>query len=72
VAGKPAKTIDEIPLEWCYGDGVVIDVRHRKAGEYITLDDIKKEVRMPEYASFASQDRMPTNVDAAYKALSRK
>lgn len=34
-----------------------------------SLDDIKKELKMPEYASFGSQDRMPTNVDAAYKAL---
>jgi len=34
-----------------------------------SLDDIKKEVKMPEYASWGSQDRMPTNVDAAYKAL---
>jgi cyclase len=34
-----------------------------------SLDDIKKEVRMPEYASWASQDRFPTNVDAAYKML---
>ena len=33
------------------------------------LDDIKKEVKMPEYASWGSQDRMPTNVEAAYKAL---
>jgi kynurenine formamidase len=49
VAGKPAKTIDEIPLEWCYGDGVVIDVRHRKAGEYITLDDIKKGLKKINY-----------------------
>jgi kynurenine formamidase len=23
--GKPARTIDQIPLEWCYGDGVVLD-----------------------------------------------
>ncbi|HEY4408144.1 MAG TPA: MBL fold metallo-hydrolase [Xanthobacteraceae bacterium] len=37
-----------------------------------SLDDIRKEVKMPEYASFASQDRMPTNVDAAYKALGGK
>jgi cyclase len=34
-----------------------------------SLDDIKKEIQMPEYASFGSQDRMPTNVEAAYKAL---
>src|SRR5258706_218371 len=37
-----------------------------------TLDDIKKELKMPEYASWGSQDRMPTNVEAAYKALGGK
>jgi cyclase len=37
-----------------------------------SLDDIKKEIRMPEYASFGSQERMPTNVEAAYKALGGK
>lgn len=34
-----------------------------------SLDQIKKEVSMPEYASWASQDRMPTNIDAAYRAV---
>jgi cyclase len=34
-----------------------------------TLDDMKKDVKMPEYASFGSQERMPTNIDAAYRAL---
>jgi hypothetical protein len=37
-----------------------------KAGK--SLDDIKKEVRMPEYASWGSQDRFPTNIEAAYKS----
>jgi cyclase len=37
-----------------------------------SFDDIKKEVKMPEYASWGSQDRFPTNVDAAYKALGGK
>jgi len=23
--GLPAKTIDQVPLEWCFGDGVVLD-----------------------------------------------
>ena len=41
-----------------------------KAGK--SLDDIKKEVKMPEYASWGSQDRFPTNVEAAYKALGGK
>jgi cyclase len=34
-----------------------------------SLDQIKKDVRMPEYASWGSQDRFPTNVDAAYKMI---
>jgi cyclase len=37
-----------------------------------TLDDIKKEVKMPEYASWASQDRFPTNIEAAYKMVTGK
>ena len=41
-----------------------------KAGK--SLDDIKKEVKMPEYASWGSQDRFPTNVEAAYKAIAGK
>jgi glyoxylase-like metal-dependent hydrolase (beta-lactamase superfamily II) len=34
-----------------------------------SLDDIKKEVKMPEYASFGNQERFPTNVEAAYKMV---
>ena len=37
-----------------------------------SLDDIKKEVKMPEYASWGSQERFPTNVEAAYKAVGGK
>jgi kynurenine formamidase len=40
VNGKPAKTIDEVPLEWCYGNGVVLDMRHLEAGSGITEADI--------------------------------
>lgn len=49
VAGKPAKTIDKVPLEWCYGDGVVLDVRHVKAGEFITLEHIKGALKKINY-----------------------
>ena len=41
-----------------------------KAGK--SLDDIKKEVKMPEYSSWGNQDRFPTNVEAAYKAVAGK
>jgi kynurenine formamidase len=40
--GKPAKTIDEIPLEWCYGDGVVLDFTYKKKGELIEVKDLKE------------------------------
>ena len=38
-----------------------------KAGK--SLDEIKKELKMPEYAHWASQERFPSNVDAAYKVV---
>jgi len=44
VAGKKAKTIDEVPLEWLYGDGVVIDMTHKSDFEVITKDDIQKDL----------------------------
>jgi kynurenine formamidase len=47
--GKPSKTIDQVPLEWCYSDGVVLDLRHKKCGESITSDDIKKSLRNIDY-----------------------
>jgi cyclase len=37
-----------------------------------SLGEINKELKMPEYASWGSQDRMPSNVEAAYKALGGK
>lgn len=27
--GKPALTIDQIPLNWCFSDGVLLDFRHK-------------------------------------------
>ncbi len=40
--GEPAKTIDEIPLEWCFAPGVRLDVRAKSANEVITIDDLKQ------------------------------
>lgn len=44
--GLPAKTIDQIPLEWCYGDGVVLNFAHRKKGEMIFKDNAKRVLRL--------------------------
>lgn len=47
--GKPAKTIDKIPLEWCYGDGVVLDMRHKSQGSLITVSDLKGALKKINY-----------------------
>ncbi len=36
-----AKTIDQIPLSWCWGPGVVLDLRHKAPGSLISIDDLK-------------------------------
>jgi len=45
VQGKKAKTIDEIPLEWLYGDGIVIDMSHKKDFEAITVEDLQNDLK---------------------------
>lgn len=47
--GKPSKTIDQIPLEWCYGNGVILDFHHKKKGEGITAEEVKKELARISY-----------------------
>jgi kynurenine formamidase len=40
-AGKPAKTIDQVPLDWCFGEGMVIDMKHKPDFEAVTVADIE-------------------------------
>lgn len=42
--GRPARRIDEVPLEWCFGPGVVLDMRHRRPGEVIAISDIQRKL----------------------------
>jgi len=39
--GKPSKSIDEVPLEWCYGPGVRLDLTHKVAGDWIRVEDLR-------------------------------
>ena len=41
-ANGPAPTIDEIPLEWCMGEGVWLDLSDKGAGEAITEADLRQ------------------------------
>jgi hypothetical protein len=34
-----------------------------------SLDEIKKELRMPEYDDWQGKDRFPNNIEAAYRAV---
>ena len=47
--GKPARTIDQVPLEWCFAPGVVLDVRHKSAGDFITVPDLETCLRQIDY-----------------------
>ena len=40
-AGRPAQTIDEIPLEMCIGPGVVLDMTHKADNDPITVADME-------------------------------
>jgi kynurenine formamidase len=40
IQGKPAATIDELPLEWFFGPGRVADFAGRADGEAITADEM--------------------------------
>lgn len=47
--GKRAITIDEVPLEWCYGDGVVLDFRYKPNGSAISSNEIQDELKRIDY-----------------------
>ncbi len=46
---KPARTIDQVPLEWCFAPGVVIDVRHIPDGAEITVADLRQALEKIDY-----------------------
>jgi kynurenine formamidase len=49
-ANGSARTIDEVPLEWCYGDGVVLDFRGHDRSAGITRADVEAELERIDHA----------------------
>jgi kynurenine formamidase len=47
--GQRAITIDEVPLEWCFGDGVKLDFRHFPNGYVVTGQDVEDELKRIGY-----------------------
>ena len=43
--GKPAKTIDQIPLEYCYNDAVIIDANDKPEHHLLSLDEVQNFIK---------------------------
>lgn len=50
IEGKPARTIDEVPLEWCFGDGVLLDFTWKPAGQWISAGEVEQALEHIGYA----------------------
>ncbi len=49
IQGRPAQTIDELPLEWFYGPGVVVDARQKADGDAITQKEMETRIGSTEH-----------------------
>ncbi|MDO4800322.1 MAG: cyclase family protein [Bacillota bacterium] len=47
--GERAWTIDEVPLEWCIGNGVVIDMSEKPDGYATTIKDFEEKLAAMNY-----------------------
>lgn len=49
IQGERALTIDELPLEWFFQDGVMIDMQHKADGDAVTIEDIQSKLSEMDY-----------------------
>ncbi|KKK43361.1 hypothetical protein LCGC14_0554270 [marine sediment metagenome] len=49
IGEKKAKTIDEVPLEWCIGSLIVLDCTDFEDGYILEIEDIDKKLRDIDY-----------------------
>lgn len=45
IQGQPAPTIDQLPLEWFFSNGVKLDMSHKTDGDAVTVTDIEGELK---------------------------
>jgi len=48
--GHASRTAEEIPLEWCYCDGVKMGLSHKKPNEVINAQDLEKALKQISYS----------------------
>jgi kynurenine formamidase len=44
IRGERAETIDELPLDWFFGAGVVVDATEREDGDALTREDMERGI----------------------------
>jgi kynurenine formamidase len=49
IRGEPAPTIDQMPLEWFFADGVVLDMTAKADGEKIHVPDVEAALATVSY-----------------------
>jgi kynurenine formamidase len=47
--GRDARTIDQVPLEWCYGDAVVLDFTWKEGQTTISVAEVKQALQSIDY-----------------------
>jgi cyclase len=67
--GQPTTTIIFDEYEGYYN--LLMKRVGEMAAQGKSLDEIKKELKMPEYAEWRGQDRLGVNIDAAYKVIKK-
>lgn len=49
MGGQKSRTIDEMPLEWAFGPGLVLDMRHKEPATVITPEDVQSALEKMDY-----------------------
>lgn len=48
--GRRSKTAEEIPLEWCFGNGVKLNLLHKKSNQTINAADLENALKKINYS----------------------
>jgi kynurenine formamidase len=67
IAGRPAQTIDQLPLSWFYAPGVVVDATDRGDGDALTAADLRE--RLPRALAPLDIVLVRTGRDSFYDEL---
>jgi kynurenine formamidase len=67
IGGEPAQTIDQLPLDWFFAPGLLIDATDREDGEVLTEADVRE--RLPRQPAERDIVLVRTGRDAHYDEL---